>query len=321
MFVRRLYPNKLKNWPIGGLKLSRLSVNFSVYLGVFVLFCLLAFVVPKLYSNQKKQFLDKIRQIPASDRWVIESFLKILMLQENGAYVLFGDKPVVYTAFYDFSTQEVYSAFCRKSWLVNKQIRQGWEAWEKYAHLFPSNRFLLKGTPSDDHQRVEIVLIDKEKFKNKFEEYLHEFQSILGKDVTASSLLSRYKNEKLMFFDLLKKHHALLGILLGYGSENSWLFHLKDRVYEDIYRNDFQPSLRVNSAKEYAEYQKLFTSSFPEKNHQKPYKFLYLPMFLVNPKSKETKELREKYLRQREHIHRVYCHGNFLEITLECLCS
>jgi hypothetical protein len=288
---------------------------------LFVLLCSLAFVLSKLYSSQEAQFLDRVRQIPANDRWAIESFLKILMLQENGAYVLFGDKPVVYTAFYDFSKKEVYSAFRRKSQLVNKQIRQGWEAWEKYAHLFPSNRFLLKGTPSDDHQRVEIVLIDRERFKNKFEEYLHEFQSILGKDVTASSLLSRYENENLMFFDLLKEHHALLGILLGYGSENSWLFHLRDRTYEGIHPVDLQLSLRAGSAKEYAIYQKLLTGAFPEKNHQKPYKFLYLPMFLVNPKSKETKELRQKYLRQREHIHRVYCHGHFLEITLERLCS
>lgn len=274
--------------------------------------------------NSREKVLDRIQQISNEDRYLIDSFFKILMLLENGAYVLFGDKPAVYTAYFDFSKEEVFSNFGRKSWLVNKQIRQGWQAWQKYAHLFPSTRFLLKARRSSDY-RTEIVLIDKERFQCKFEEHLGDFQAILGKNVTASSLLCSYENSDLPLFTLLKKHHALLGILLGYGRENSWLFHFRDRVYEDYDHFTLvvnpPPSPGFNSIIEERNYYKnTLAGAFKEQNHRKPYKFLYLPMFIVNLQSQETKKLQEKYLEQRKQIHDVYSHGDFLEVTLKQFC-
>lgn len=291
---------------------------------MFVRACLLLL----FFSSSRigsKDFSEKFHQIPIEDRALIDSFFKILMLQEDGAYVLFGDKPVVYTAYFDFSEEEVYSNFGRKFWLVNKQLRQGWHAWQKYAHQFPSTRFLLKGRRSSD-DRTEIVLIDKARFQCMFEEHVDDFQSILGKNVTASSLLRRYENNDLPLFDLLQQHHALLGILLGYGKRNSWLFHFRDRVYENCHHFTLvvnpHPSSGFKSTKEERNYYRSkLMGSFLEKNHRKPYKFLYLPMFIVNPQSQETKDLREKYLQQREQIHDIYSHGDFLEITLKQFCS
>jgi hypothetical protein len=279
--------------------------------------------------NREKSILARIQQIPIEDRWAIDSFFKILMLQEEGAYVLFGDKPVVFTNYFDFSKEEVFSNFRRKSWLVNKQIRQGWQTWQKYVHLFPSHSFLLKGKRSRD-DRTEIMFIDKKRFQGKFEEHLDDFQSILGKEMTASGLLSRYENTNQPFFDLLDHHSALLGILLGYGRENSWLFYLRDKIYENdgetydhftltMHPRPFSYFNSVTEEREY--YRNTLVGIFQEKNYRKPYKFLYLPMFLVNLGSQETKQLQEKYLRQRECIHETYRHGDFLEITLRRFCS
>ncbi len=259
------------------------------------------------FYHQDRCLFNKIHQIPIEDRWAIESFFKILLFQEDAAYVLFGDKPVTYTGYLDFSNKEIFSFFRRRSNLVNKQLRQGWEIWEKYAHLFPSRRYILKGKRSD-WRRVEIVLIDKKKFKKKFEENRSDFQEVLGNEITASYLLKSYENDSLPLFDHLKEHHALLGILLGYGKRNAWLFYFRVRDNE-------------NSPEEWEYYRKILTGSFPEKNHGKPYKSFYLPMFVVDPNSQETKELREKFIHERAEIQAIYAHGNFLEITLKRLCS
>ncbi len=272
---------------------------------LFFLCCSLAgFFVFSFYHE--RSLSNKIHRIPIDDRWAIESFFKILLLQEDGAYVLFGDKPATYTAYLDSSNKEIFSFFRRKNNLVNKQLREGWKVWEKYAHLFPSRRFILKGKRTDC-RRVEIVLIDKEKFKRKFEENRGDFHQVLGNEKTGSYLLKSYENDDLPLFRHLKEHDALLGILLGYGERNAWLFYFRNQVYEE--------------SEEWEYYRKILTGSFPEKNHGKPYKSLYLPMFIADPNSQETKELREKFIQQRAEIQAIYGHGNFLEITLKRLCS
>ncbi len=155
---------------------------------------------------------------------------------------------------------------------------------------------------------------------------LSDFQDILGEKISASDLLIRYEEGNSAFFDLLKRHHGLLGILLGFGKRNAWLFQNRDRILERFQ----QFTLKINPLpspgfktleEERSYYQNSLTRAFSEENCRKCYKFLYLPGFLADPDSSETHELQEKYLRQREQIHNIYSHGDFLEITLKRFCQ
>jgi len=65
----------------------------------------------------------------------------------------------------------------------------------------------------------------------------------------------------------------------------------------------------------------MLVGAFTEENHRKNYKFLYLPAFMADPNSIETRELKKKYLEQRRFIQEVYSHGHFLEITLNQFCG
>ncbi|MES2121720.1 MAG: hypothetical protein V4492_02950, partial [Chlamydiota bacterium] len=134
-------------------------------------------------------------------------------------------------------------------------------------------------------------------------------------------LLEKYLNGDRALFQVLQEHDALLGILLGFGTKNSWLFHERMMALgrdPDAIHNGLL-AMPASSPKCLDEH--IFTSVFNEKNHRKCYKFVHLPYFLGDSRSEETQLLREKYLVQRHAIQERYVHGNFLEVTLENFCS
>src|SRR5205807_1448449 len=99
------------------------------------------------------------------------------------------------------------------------------------------------------------------------------------------NLLETYESSHVSLFELLEEHHGLLGMLLGFGKKNSALFHLREKILKK--RNQFtmnsgNPSLDQLSC--------AFTDS-----KTKHYKALYLPNFLSDRTSEETKTLRQKY--------------------------
>ncbi len=194
------------------------------------------------------------------------------------------------------------------------------EAWEKYRHLFPSKRFVLECKPFDE-TRSEICLIDKVLCEKIVDNNLSDFQLVLGKGVNFKIILDKYLNGDRSLFQVLQEHDALLGILLGFGTTNSWLFHERMMAMgrdPDAIHNGL---LAISASLPGFPSERNFTSVFNEKNHNTCYKFVHLPYFLGDSNSAETELLREKYLAQRHAIQDGYAHGNFLEVTLKVFCT
>ncbi len=259
---------------------------------------------------------DKIAQIPLEDRRSIDSFFRIFLLKESGAYTLFGDKPVSLDAYFDASPDEVISPK-NKACLENKRLRHGWETWLKYQSQFPSDRYVLKATRLDQN-RTEIVLINKQAFLNVVSDNISDFTSIISNDITPAWLLETYEKGQLSLFELVNRHHGLLGILLGFSKQNAWLYHIRNTTNDSdahvVARRPHPFSLR---AKNLNNQTMSLSNAFPNMNHNKCYSYLYLPGFIVDSESTETKKLLKKYLEQRQLIHDSYSHGDFLEITLK----
>lgn len=284
-----------------------------------------------LLTNKRSSVASKIQEIPVCDRSAIDTFFRIFLLKNAGAYVLFGDKPAAFDAYFIASAEEIISSGERTVW-ENMQLRKGWEVWEKYKHLFPSKRFLLQSRLTDD-DRVEIVLLHKQRVIHIIEENLTDFQRVLGIDIAASDVLERYEQRNLPFFDVLNRHHALLGIVLGFGKRNSWLFQNRERIWKGSRRQSKNaPPFHLKSIQtpsqgfstleeEHQYYADTLTGAFAEGNMRKFYKFLYFPGFVVDPASAETHALQKKYTEEHTQIHKAYSHGNFLEVTLTQLCS
>ena len=270
--------------------------------------------------HKERLLLYKIRKIPLDDRAALEAFFRVLILEEGGAYVLFGGKPMAFTAYFDSCGINIRTARSWHNYSENRIIKNGWVVWEKYRSLFPSNHFVLECKPFDK-RRSEVCLINIGKFRKTMDENLKDFQSLLGPSVTPEFLLKKYQKGNTALFKLLKEDHASLGILLGFGLKNSRIFQERwvklgedPNLAQEIPYKAFLPV-----AEPYDD--SSLDSAFHENNHKKCYKFLRLPYFLVDKYSQETHELQEQYLHQRQEIHERYAHENFLEVTLRSFCD
>ncbi len=256
-----------------------------------------------------------MQAISPKDRLSLEAFFRILMLKDGGAYVLFGSKPVAFTAYSNSTDENIclyrFSRFGRE----NKIIKDGWIVWKKYAPLFHSDRFILESKELDDHW-TEICLIDNRRCNQVVEKNAADFKAILGNETTPEILLQKYQTGNRALFHHLHDHHALLGMLLGFGTTNSWLFHQNTALrFDDPHAIPKTPFKRIRSSPTRFRNTNL-KGIFEEKNHRKCYKFLYLPNFLADLNSEETRTLQTQYLEQQSEIHQAYAHGNFLEVTL-----
>jgi hypothetical protein len=92
-----------------------------------------------------------------------------------------------------------------------------------------SKNFLFKENSQDRCFRC-VVLIHKGEFIKTFNQNEDLFKAILGTDMTARKLLHAIASSDQPIFSVLNFDTALLGILLGFGRENSLLFQRYARV-------------------------------------------------------------------------------------------
>jgi len=267
------------------------------------------------------QILHSLHHLNAEDRQKIENFFRIFLLKEGGIYVLFGDKPLAITQYFPISAEDMASCFCKKFLCENEQIRKGWQAWKKYSHQFSSRRFLLEGRQYRDRS-FEIVLINKELLTRTIKKNLVDFTKHLKTENTALNLLEIYESNDIPLFELLKEHHGLLGILLGFGKRNASLFQLRN----EIIQKKEQFALKGMNFSSFSALEKELhdcgnlVPAFPHSKTQ-CYKMLYLPNFVTDNVSQETKDLRQKYLEQRHAVFQAIDGKNFLEAILQKFCE
>jgi hypothetical protein len=291
-------------------------------------------IIFPFFSLLSQTVEEKVESIPLGERHLIEAFFNILLFKEAGAYVLFGDKPSAFVVYFEAEKEskrmvlEVTSRYgdvLKRIRSENWQLRRGWESWKKYRHLFPCHHWILEERPMPDRQGVEIFLLHKYNFIKTVEENIADFQTVLSPALTGEELLNQYKTKNYSLFNLLHKHHALLGILLGFGKRNSWLFYNRDRCYADPHTHNLTlrhtPSRGFQTlAQERYYYDHHLVPSFAQKRW-KCFQLLYPPYFLADPNTSETEQLQKSYLEQRRYIHRAYQRETFLVATLRRLCE
>ena len=121
-----------------------------------------------------------------------------------------------------------------------------------------------------------MFIIHKDRFCQVISEHQAYFEKVLKRAVTGAQLLEEAK-EKPLFSVLLKENKALLGIILGFGKNNSRLFSKRKMKQLEI---------------------------FPKKEDCIP--SVALPVFRANWKDPETVLLREKYLACREKVQNIF---------------
>lgn len=268
---------------------------------------LLIFVCIELFEMQTVEinFMGKNRAtqsmtLPRKDKKRLEYFFRNTVLHNDYGYTLLGEKPVslaVYQRFPSaFNWIHIYSALLPQ----NIKMRLGWNTWKKYEHQFKLTHFMLWEEESPWIENgVVILLANREILSKTYERFKDDFHR-LGTYVDLSQVDSNPLLKK-----QLKSHEALIGIILGYGRENAWLFHSSSqqqkRELPPLWEQEIKEGL---------------LNQFQGKTIAEQ---LGYPQFIAHLTSDETKMLKEDYRQVREMILQTYEGKDFLETTLTCI--
>ncbi|MFV0339604.1 MAG: hypothetical protein ACK5MA_03090 [Parachlamydiaceae bacterium] len=149
----------------------------------------------------------------------LELFFEDLIKYSTLGYSLCGDKPVSVEHVPQLTRVPIFLAttgYFKYSWY--SIIGLGWDCWMKYAERFPSSNYCLR-TSDDLHA---IILINKKASLNAISENIDLFQKYLKTNKTPIELLEELcHSEPCMILD---SHPVLMGILYGFGRNNSIAF-------------------------------------------------------------------------------------------------
>jgi FKBP-type peptidyl-prolyl cis-trans isomerase len=149
---------------------------------------------------------------------VLKIFFYEMLEYSEGGYVLFDAKPVCIHSYYakdDFISENpkhLSSVILREGSLVLKNRRFK----EKNIIIHTYNK---KDSLAEDY--VHILFINKKLFLDVVQNNLLLFQYVLGPDVTAEKLLKKLTDPEQTFHSVLKCDKVLIGIILGFGTQNS----------------------------------------------------------------------------------------------------
>ncbi len=265
-------------------------------------------------STLKSEIAEKIQAIPLKDRERVEKLFRGLLFFHEFAYTLFGDKPVSVDWFdrEQEQTTELQELF---------RIRpDGYRAWEKYAHLFPSKNYLFLFCEDVKADCYELTLINKEAFRQIVDKHREKFAELFGPDFDPEKLLNLLVQKGSLWNTPMRGRADLIGILLGYGKTNAELFQKRNEILrkEGIKKGRTQPSQQFDSIDAELNFLDASLKSFSNEGKVSLH-FMRLPGFVANPQHEETVQLRQKYTQQRKYITQRYIRRNVLEITLEQL--
>lgn len=260
------------------------------------------------------RFLDQegtehVLSLPLKDKKRLFCFVRLLFAEDNFAYTLLGSKPVSWACYKKPFPFVDFSVFCNSWKKYSRTLRLGWKTWLKYRHLFPSVVFWEENSKRHSGW-VSILLINEQRFNDVVKNHRQDFQNVLQREITDGfQLLQEAKNRSLMS-EILQGHQALLGIVLGYGRDNSWGF-LKGCEKRDPLgwvwdeKNEHKPG----------EIQACSTATDIESYLQ----IQSLPSFAGNPHSEESLALKKDYLLTQQKVIHYYKDKDFLEATLSLL--
>lgn len=260
------------------------------------------------------QFLDRQGQkqvllLPAKDRQRLLSFMRLLFAEDSFAYGLLGSKPVSWVCYLNPFPFVSISRFQESFTEYHRTLRIGWKVWSKYRHLFPGTRLWVENSPH--HPGVlSIFIANEDQLNVVVKNNKRDFQDILHREVADGSQLLTEADYGSLIDDVLQNHQALIGIVLGYGRENSWAFLRgveKKIPIGDVWddKNEHIPGeIRIRPGTTTVEECLAMESC---------------PSFAGNPHSEESMALKMDYLLTRQKVIDYYHGKDFLEATLSLL--
>jgi FKBP-type peptidyl-prolyl cis-trans isomerase len=279
----------------------------------FLLVFLLGFVGSSASNEVVQSF---IKQLPQEEVSTLDWFFRNC-IKSFGGYVLYGDKPVcieyLHSKRADLLCLNEYSCAKIKAF----EILKSWKCEEgDYLFLF-----------CDCCECTHMIIINRKAFIRTVNENIALFRYVLGRTLTAENLLLELVKNQNHFYEVLKEDTALLGILLGYGTNNSLIVSRAEAIAakendapnrEAFPFNNLscqeKPSLGFSSVDdEIRTLHKMFVYSRNILN----FNSFDIPAFGCEPASNETDSLLATYEKNRGDLLAIAERDDFLEKTLE----
>lgn len=179
-------------------------------------------------------------ELSSEDRIVMERFFRHMLKESEGGYVLDGKKPVCINGFMikDYFLQENDH---HKEFIY---LREGALKWKNINIMDPAQNIIIHVFHQEDSlvkNCIHILFINKKLFIDTVESNLSLFQYVLGPDITPSKLLDKLTNPEETFHSVLKNDKVLIGILLGYGVQNSLYASRVENIYDNLFLKEQPP--------------------------------------------------------------------------------
>jgi FKBP-type peptidyl-prolyl cis-trans isomerase len=160
-----------------------------------------------------------------------ECFKSMLETSEAG-YVLCGQKPLCLIG----HSQHEFSFEPREFHRLSISIGITKEMLQR--PIFRSGNILFHF----DEKSESFVVLNKKNFLNVLEDNKILFQYVLGPTITPERLLEAILSSEHSFFEIFKYDRVLIGIVLGYGVQNSLYQSRKENIFGDlIHAGDLPP--------------------------------------------------------------------------------
>lgn len=177
---------------------------------------------------------------------VLHVFFQNLIKESEVGYVLFNEKPVCIQGFY------TKDPFCVgfSSHIEATALKEGARIWKQISNSAGNNDsdIILNITENEDSNlqgQLHILAINIPLLRQVVNNNIVLFKYILGPTFSTDDFLNTLKTNKQHFYKLLKGNKVLIGIILGYGTENS-LFGSRLESVMEILENQRPPFLPLD---------------------------------------------------------------------------
>ncbi len=180
--------------------------------------------------------------VSQSNSAILDVFFRTLFEKSEAGYVLYGKKPVCIIGFRVIDILSPNSYTHRTS----VALKEGACVWKRISpkesnilvHVYDHNDSLAKNC-------IHVLVINKRLFHKTVQENLPLFQYVLGPDVTPEKLLDALIAKDASFSSVFKNDNVLIGIILGFGTQNS-LYGSRMEFIQDYLMSGEHPPFRQN---------------------------------------------------------------------------
>ncbi|NGX34010.1 MAG: hypothetical protein K1060chlam1_00355 [Candidatus Anoxychlamydiales bacterium] len=284
--------------------------KFSVYLLKFIFIASFLFLLVWFNSKETSFNVNKLSRKEKKD---LNVFLEYLLLREGGIYVLFGNKPIVFSSLCIISrerlrknSENIPAIIKEKANRCKIKLKFKIEGWEKVQkHFKIKGKYLLFFKKHEEAGIADVYFINKANLISVLNEYYDIFKKRIDFDFDPLTIINEFNEDNSKFWSLVQRDIVLQGLIFGYGKTNSLLF-------EQWLKTDQKNKQTIEKLGFYTA-----NNHLVDANIKVNYQNFPLPVFRSFPND----VILEKYKKERQKIIALYRGRDPLKVTIEKLCE